>query len=786
MQPRPNAYFLPSHASVGLVLGSLITIGCRGDSKVSVYREPPAVQIIEPSDGSRFNVGEAVLFTALAETFDDSDVTSLQHQWVTGTEMVCEWDSVQADGQATCGISFSADGEHTVTVTVKDTRLDTAEDTVAVNVVVNHAPTIHLLEPEDGSYFAPGENIVFKAEVNDAEDLPEDLVVTGRTTDGLDLGFTALPASSGAWSDSVDDLPNGQHVIKLTVTDTIGAWDEIEDPITITINGRPSAPEVEINPSPAISGNQLTAIINAEAEDPEGDLISYRYDWYQDDTLYASGSSSVIPPGITIRDQTWRVVVTPSDDYGEGDPASAEAIIINSGPSVDSAVLTPSTPYTTDDIVAVASGWDDQDGDVENYNYRWEKNGAVDPGVTGNTYSSADTVKGDTLQARLTPDDGLEEGSPVFTTPVLVINSAPNGHVVEVIPATPEPGEDLLCSVTTAATDADGDDITYTYSWAVDGTPMTGAEYDGPVLDGDLTSNGETWECTVTAADDEEVGGSETASVYVSDGTVPDAPIIDEPSPHRNSESVDLTGECEAECTLTFYCEDSASSWVLSDTCTTSSAFGTTVDLTVGETTTCYATCTDSAGNVSGPSNEVTTEVCDPQDIYEEGAYGDDPIADPIDEWSAIPDDGSTTITITGNVLDDDDEDWYIITAQDDLSEDLASGIDYFRFGVEMTSGDGTYSLRVYKGDPYPDTEEECTVDTDGYTEYEWYNQDLGDSTSATHVIGSPLNACGPTSGFINHCADDTDDFYIQVFRNEEHEPSCTAYEIEITNGEGW
>ncbi len=139
-----------------------------------------------------------------------------------------------------------------------------------------------------------------------------------------------------------------------------------------------------------------------------------------------------------------------------------------------------------------------------------------------------------------------------------------------------------------------------------------------------------------------------------------------------------------------------------------------------------------------------------------------------------------------GNVLDEDDEDWYIISAQDDLSEDLADGIDYFRFGVEMTLGDGTYSFRVYKSDPYPDSDEECTIDTDGYTQYEWFNQDSGDSTSATHVMASPLNACGSTSGFINHCADDSDNFYIQVFRNAEHEPSCDAYELEITNGEGW
>ncbi len=24
------------------------------------------------------------------------------------------------------------------------------------------------------------------------------------------------------------------------------------------------------------------------------------------------------------------------------------------------------------------------------------------------------------------------------------------------------------------------------------------------------------------------------------------------------------------------------------------------------------------------------------------------------------------------------------------------------------------------------------------------------------------------------------------LYRNEEHEPSCASYEIEITNGEGW
>jgi hypothetical protein len=770
----------------GLIMVSSFGLGCRDDSSIKVYREPPSVQIIEPSDGSRFNVGESVLFTALAETFDETDVTELHAQWVTGTSVVCEWEPVPSDGQATCGIEFDTDGEHTVTVTVKDTRLDTATDTVSVNLEVNHPPIIKLLEPEDGSFFAPGENVVFQAEVNDAEDTPSDLVVRGSTTDGLDLGFSASPASSGSWSDSVSDLPNGAHVIKLTVTDTIGAVGEIEELITITINGRPSAPTVSIVPSPAPSGNQLTVSIDSESTDPEGDAITYQYDWYLDGTAYASGSASVIPPGVTMRDETWRVEVTPTDGYGDGDVAIAEVTIINSPPSVDNAILTPSSPTTVDEVLAVGSGWDDQDEDPETYQYLWEKNGTADLTVSTDTYPASSTVKGDILAVRLTPVDDMSAGANVWSTPVEVLNSPPGGQLLEITPAAPEPEEDLICAVITAASDADDDFITYTYAWAVDGVTMSGPDFDGAMLAAEHTDNGETWECTVTASDDEEIGSSETTSVYVSDGTVPDPPIIDDTAAHRNSDTMDLVGDCEPECTLTFYCEDSASAWVHTDACTTGGSFGTTIDLTVGETTTCYATCTDAAGNVSGPSNDATSEVCDPQDVYEEGGYGDDPIADPIDEWSTVPDDGSTTITFSGNVLDEDDEDWYIISAEDDLSEDLAAGIDYFRFGVEMISGDGTYSLRVYKGDPYPDTDEECTIDADGYTEYEWYNQDLGDSTTPEHIIGTPLNTCGPTTGFLNHCADDTDNFYIQVYRNAEHEPSCASYEIEITNGEGW
>ena len=121
-----------------------------------------------------------------------------------------------------------------------------------------------------------------------------------------------------------------------------------------------------------------------------------------------------------------------------------------------------------------------------------------------------------------------------------------------------------------------------------------------------------------------------------------------------------------ASATTTLYClavcmrpaRCSEASWAITDTCTTDGEFSTTIEaLTRGEVTECTVTCTDSAGNESGESEIITTEVCDPEDIYENSYYGDSS-DESVEEWGALPDDGSTTINIIGNVLEDDDEDW--------------------------------------------------------------------------------------------------------------------------------
>ena len=198
-----------------------------------------------------------------------------------------------------------------------------------------------------------------------------------------------------------------------------------------------------------------------------------------------------------------------------------------------------------------------------------------------------------------------------------------------------------------------------------------------------------------------------------------------------------------------------------------------------GRITRCEGTCTDAAGNESGLSETVSTEVCDPEDVFEVGSYGD-ALEDPIDEWDSLPDDGMGSITIRGNILDDDEDDWYVVTATDDVTEDIANGFDEFRFAAAMEAGTDQYSFVVYRDAPESDSDDSC-MPTDGYTEYSWFYETSDDGS----FRGLPENkqSCSIDSQELNTCEDHTADFYIHVRSNGAAPRSCDPYVITLTNG---
>jgi hypothetical protein len=668
-----------------------------------------------------------------------------------------------------------------VSITVRDTMGDDAEAGIKINILSDadlKPPTIVITEPSDDSFFAPDDPITFKATVADEDDAEEDLIVTATSSLDGAIEVSSTPTTDGTWEANIAGLSGGEHLITLTVFDTYEATGS--DSRTITINGSPSTPVVAITPNPSPSGELLMVEIIEEATDPEGDPIDYDYQWFLNDEPYAAGETPVIPAYVTMRDEYWEVSVTARDPFTSGDPTSDSITIENSPPRIDGVTILPSSPRTGDDLLASVSGWFDQDEDLPLYDFEWEHNGEVDTDEITDSFPKEKTERGDDLRVTATPRDAFADGEPVSSSLMVVENTPPTGGGVVITPPSPEPTDDLLCNIDVTPDDDDGDSITYSYMWLADGIEVPGLTT--AFVESIETSNLETWTCQVTPDDGIDSGSMFSDSVAIADGTSPPPPIIDGPAAHRNKEAMDLTGTCEPLCDLDFYCSDTTgTSWASTEFCTSAGEFSISIDpLVRGEVTECYATCTDGAGNVSDDSAAVSTEVCDPEDIYENSTYGDS-LLDPIDEWGSISDDGTTSISIIGNVLEDDDEDWYIISATDGAP--TTTGIDYFRFDAQVADGDSQYSFVVYRADPSGTESDSCMPDADGYTEYSWYNEDSTDlGEEPAHGTGMDPRYCQSGSAY-NECEDDSADFYIHVFRNSSVEASCQNYQLEITNG---
>jgi hypothetical protein len=638
------------------------------------------------------------------------------------------------------------------------------------------APSILILSPAPDTLFIEDSSFSLTATVNDDEDDPSDLVVTGISSLDGPLSLEGSPSESGDWETTVEGLSNGSHTLSLTVTDSDGNTDA--DSIAIVINGPPSAPVVTISPDPTSSGESLTATVDEDSVDPEGDPITYTYQWVMDGSTVAEMTTDSVPAGLTQRDQYWEVVVTPSDAFHDGDPGTDSVTIGNSPPRIDSVNLYPLTATTVDDLVALPLGWFDQDLDPELYQYEWIINGDIDEDETTDTYPNGKTSKGDNIRVTVTPLDAFEAGEPITSSLLTILNSPPAGGEADITPDIAEPLEPLVCSIVESAWDVDDDAITYSYTWYIDGVEQP--EYTTDVVEEGETANLETWMCEIRASDGTEDGEPFSASVYISDGAAPDPPGFDSSAAHRNADNWDLSGYCEAGCTLDFSCEDGITAWDFVETCTPEGTFSITIDpLVRGAITACAATCTDGAGNESGISATVSTEVCDPEDEFENGSYGDS-LDDPIDEWGPLADDGSSTLTILGNMLDEDDEDWYVITATDDVSGDIAMGIDLFHFQAELVAGADIFNFVIYRDDPGDMSADSCMPDVDGYTEYSWYSLDIGDGT---HAIPSDTRSCGDGVGTINVCEDHTAEYYVHVSRNPSVPPSCESYQLSLTNG---
>lgn len=225
---------------------------------------------------------------------------------------------------------------------------------------------------------------------------------------------------------------------------------------------------------------------------------------------------------------TWALVAllmgcageTPSDDTT--DDTSDTEVTGNQKPPAPSPRIEPSPAYVGDTLRVVWDNVEDPDGDVLEYAVRWETDDtSVAFDIDEREIPGEFVVKGQTWSVKVFARDGTARG-PAGEASVTVSNSPPELTPVTLAPLQPTAYDRI--SATTNAEDADGDKLTLTFTWKVNGTEVLSGvgERNLPPRN---HSKDDVVQLTVTASDgdDDTTRTSDTLTVI---NSAPGAPQI--------------------------------------------------------------------------------------------------------------------------------------------------------------------------------------------------------------------------------------------------------------------
>lgn len=233
----------------------------------------------------------------------------------------------------------------------------------------------------------------------------------------------------------------------------------------LSFNTPPSAPEVAISPTEPTTQDSLTYTVLTESVDPEGEDVSYRYQWYRNDDAITVGE--IVPSSTLARGDIWRVEVSGSDGELVGAPGVSEVTIGNIDPVLTEVHILPEAPMSADDLSVSADG-SDADHDTLTYSYRWTRDGVAAPEFDDAPGIPAATTQNDEVwEVAVTANDGLGLSATV-TDAARIGDTAPTLGAILLSPDTPRTDSSLALTITGLA-DADGDPVTALIDWMRDG-----------------------------------------------------------------------------------------------------------------------------------------------------------------------------------------------------------------------------------------------------------------------------------------------------------------------------
>ena len=312
-------------------------------------------------------------------------------------------------------------------------------------------------------------------------------------------------------------------------------------------NQPPSRPGAVILPDLPKPGEALECSITRESVDPEGDGFSYTFEWYRDEDLEPAYTGRILPVGTTRVNESWYCQVTVADDWT---PVASNVVRTNlvlfepQPPTKPAEVyIEPAAPKQSTELVCVASGAIDPNGDPVHYAFAWYKNGTLQAHLTTNTVPATDVFDGDLWYCEATAvDNGGLTSNAVDSAEVLIGNGPPTAPSSVVV--TPDPAGivvDLICAAGGAG-DPNGDPITYLFQWYLDGVPKPGATTYR--LDKSMLELGHVWRCEAWTSDGVAESDRVSSNEVVVQNLAPSVPASVAVSPASPAVIHDL--RCEA------------------------------------------------------------------------------------------------------------------------------------------------------------------------------------------------------------------------------------------------
>ncbi len=480
-----------------LLLPSLAACGARWEPIESAANPsaPPDVYVTDPTLGSTWSAGvDMPVRAVIADDVDDAE--SLVVEIRSDLEGVVATPVLRPDGALDADIALTTPGVHVLTIAAVDTDGNEGTDTVTVRVVEGSFPSQPVVTVAPS---APVAGDTLDATLLEPSVDPEGDPLTyiwSWTVDGVDAGVVT-PTVDGA------RVADGE-TWAVTVYATDGTSVSPTATRAVSIGAPVDVGVVEVLPGAPVTGETLTCA-HAPLVTDDGSPLPVSYAWTIDG-LGAGERTVTLPGDRVVRGDQIACTLLVEDGSGRAYDA-APVQVGNALPVASAPTITPADADAASLLTCRIGAATDPEGDPVTTALRWLVDG-VDVG-TGATLGGVFS-RGDAVACEITPSDPYGAGPTVASAATVIGNAPPGAPAVAITPDLVVTGSVATCGVTGAAVDPDGDSVTYTFGWEVDGVARaeTGAAFSASGL-----SDGAEVTCVATPTDGTESGAPGTATV---------------------------------------------------------------------------------------------------------------------------------------------------------------------------------------------------------------------------------------------------------------------------------